>query len=131
MPGVKLRNNTGTLAREISLARIRAIAKSVRFRIDFSPTAESYTLSRESGGSWVTLATSKLSGTDLEAVANFRDTNAVIADWNGAMSVGFGQQGTITLSTPDGTKKKRVVVEPTGRVFTEHSENGGSTWAAE
>ena len=128
MPKVRLNNNTMTLANEVSLSRVRAIAKSSRFRITFNTTADAYTLQRESGGAWVTITTNKVTGSDLLSVANFLDANAVTADWNGSMNVAFGTRGLVTLATPEGDYRKRVAVESSGRVVVERSFDGGSTW---
>jgi prepilin-type N-terminal cleavage/methylation domain-containing protein len=130
MPKVRLNNDTMLLSNDVSLARVRAIAKSTRFRILFDAAADTYRLQQESGG-WVTVTTNKLGGSDLVSVANFRDANAVIADWNGAMSVAFGGQGLITLRSSDGATYKRIAVEPIGRVYVERSTDGGTTWQRE
>ena len=135
IPKVRLGNATVTLANEISLARVRAIAKGSRFRIAFAtaptPAVDSYILQHEVSGAWVPLGTTLLSGTELASVTNFRDANAVIADINGTMSVFFNSQGIVTLTTPDGSHQKRVLVEPVGRVFIERSGDGGTTWFRE
>ena len=128
MPKVRLNNNAMTLSSEVSLARVRAIAKSTRFRIVFHPAAETYDLQRESGGAWVAMATNKVSGSDLVGTANLLQADTLIADWNGSVNVAFGNRGLITLQTPDGAYRKRIAVESTGRVVVERSFDAGATW---
>jgi Tfp pilus assembly protein FimT len=132
MPRIRLGNNASTLANEISLARVRAISKSARFRINFAPAGESYTLERENAPNvWVGMGTTNLTGTDLVSATNFLDANTVIADINGTMSVAFNSQGVVILATPDGFIQKRILVEPIGRVYLERSGDGGSSWTRE
>lgn len=128
LPRVRLNNNTTTLANEVSLSRVRAIAKSTRFRIAFDPAADTYDLQRENAGAWVTMAKNKISGSDLVGVTNLLAANALVADWNGTLSVPFGARGLITLRTPEGSYQKRVVVEASGRVQVERSFDGGASW---
>lgn len=131
MPKIRLNNDTMLLSNEVSLSRVRAIAKSTRFRIAFDTAANSYAIQRESGGVFSTIATNKFNGSKFASIANFTSADEVIADWNGAMSVAYGSQGLITLQTPDGLLQKRIVVEPVGRVTVEKSIDGGATWLAE
>lgn len=135
MPRNRLSNTTSTLANEISLARVRAIAKAARFRITFTlaaaPAPDSYSLWRETSGSWVSITTVRFTDTDLASVTGFLAADEVTADTNGTMSVAFNTQGVIRLSTADGQFQRRILVQPIGRVSVEHSTNGGSTWIAE
>lgn len=135
LPKIRLGNSASTLANEISLARVRAISKGARFRITFAlaaaPAVDSYTLQREISGAWVSVTTTKLTGTELASVTNFRDANEVVADTNGTLSVFFNNQGVVTLTTPDGVTRKRILVEPVGRISLERSANGGATWFRE
>lgn len=131
MPKIRLNNDTMLLSNEVALSRVRAIAKSTRFRLAFSTADNSYAIQRESGGVFSSIATTRLNGSRFVSVANFISANEVIADTNGAMSVAYGSQGLITLKTPDGSIQKRVVVEPVGRVTVEKSPDGGATWMAD
>jgi len=135
MPKIRLNSNTMTLSNEVALSRVRAIAKSARFRLTFDTAADSYAIQRESGGVFSTITTNKLSGSDLVSTANFTAANELVADTNGAMSVAYtssaspsDSKGLITLATPDGALRKRVVVESVGRVTVERSDDGGATW---
>lgn len=132
MPKIRLNSDTMTLSNEVSLSRVRAIAKSTRFRITFSvaPT-NSYTLWREVGGAFSPITTNKMSGSVLASVTNFTSANEVIADTNGAMSVAYGSQGEIVVQTPDGSIQKRVLVEPVGRIIVQKSMDGGVSWQAD
>jgi type II secretion system protein H len=135
LPKIRLGNSATTLANEISLSRVRAISKSCRFRIVFTvataPAVDSYTLQTEKTGVWANVGTTLLTGTDLVSVANFRNPNEVIADTNGTMSIFFDNQGVVTLTTPDGQFRKRILVTPAGRVTLERSSDGGATWFGE
>ena len=131
MPKIRLNNDTMLLSNEVSLSRVRAIAKSTRFRIAFNTAAGSYVLQRESGGVFSTIVTNRLSGSRFVGVTNFTDADQVTADTNGAMSVPYGGEGWITLQAPDGVLQKRVVVEPVGRVTVRKSTDGGATWQAD
>lgn len=130
MPKSKLSNNATTLANEVALTRVRAIAQGIPFRIVFYPGADTYQLQKRVSGSWISMATSSTEGTDITGTANFIAANTLTAATNGTLSVVFNTQATITMMTPDGAFGRRVVVEPMGRVFIEHSENGGATWQA-
>ena len=141
LPKSRLSNRTSTLANEISLARVRAIAKGSCFRITFTlaaaPATDSYTLQRATSGdcsptgAWVPMDTTLLQGTELTSVTNFRYPNMVIAETNGTMSVFFNSQGIVQLATPDGRTRKRILVEPVGRVVIERSSDSGATWFRE
>lgn len=127
MPRIHLNNNTMILSNEVSLSRVRAIAKSARFSILFNPAGDSYIARRESGGAWVAMATSKTTGTDLASVANFRDADTMIADTNGSINVSFNNTAYVILQTPDGEHKKAIAVEPTGRVYVKRWAGGSAT----
>lgn len=131
MPKIRLNSDMMTLSNEVSLSRVRAIAKSSRFRITFDIAADSYAIQREVGGVFSTITTNKLSGSDLASVANFTSAGEVIADSNGAMSVAYGNQGVIIVQTPDGSIRKRVLVEPVGRVIVQKSTDAGVSWQAD
>lgn len=130
LPRMRLSNDVSNLANEISLSRVRAITKSSRFRVTFSPSTDSYFLERETGGAWVRMNSTRTAGTDLVSATNFRDADMVIADINGSMSVAFNNQGVVLLSTPGGQIQKRIKVEPIGRVFVERKGLDG-TWVKE
>lgn len=139
MPRVRLNNTTMILATEVSLMRVRAIAKSARQRMVFtcpgSDCDDGYLIQRESGGSWVTIATSTIANVNLASVENLLTTSGnekyLVADTDGSMNIAFANRGLITLQTPDGYIQKRLAVEPFGRVTTERSGDGGLTWTAE
>ncbi len=131
MPKIRLNKDTMLLSNEVSLSRVRAIAKSTRFRIAFDTAAHSYAIQRESGGVFSTMATTRLNGSKFTSIANFIDADELTADTNGAMSVAYGTQGLITVQTPDGSIMKRIVVEPVGQVSVQKSNDGGATWLAD
>jgi len=137
MPKLRLNNDTMILSNEVSLSRVRAIAKSVRFKVKFNTASNSYALQREIIPTlpalpyFSTITTNNMSGSKFVSVTGFTDADEVIADTNGAMSVSFGGKGYITVKTPDGSIQKRVVVEPVGRVTVERSFDGGTSWQVE
>ena len=152
MPRIKLNNNAMVLSNAIALARVRAISKSSDFRIAFHPSATadasgSYTISKFNG-SWpgVSLGATVMSGTFLGlenpapppaffGAAILPSTPLVPADTldfsgNGQVAnIPLGRLAAIEMRTPDGSARRRVVVEPTGRVTTQRWDSGA--WVEE
>ena len=139
IPRVRLSNATTLLANEVSLLRVRAIAKSVRQRMVFTCPGtdcnDSVAIQKEdSGGNWVTIATNSFSGVNLQSAENLMhfsgDDKYLIADTNGTMNIAFGNLGLITLTTPDGQLRRRLVAASVNET-TERSGDGGGSWVAE
>ena len=137
MPRVRLDNNALLLVNEINLMRREAIAKSTDFRVVFDPGSETYSLQRRDSvtGVWAVIGASRLSGTDLEGVTGFSAPVTLVAQAGGAVNVppvvgGSVNFGYITLQIPDGSRKKRVKVEPLGRVSVQRWQ-GGTSWVDE
>ena len=150
MPRIRLGSNAMVLSNEIALARVRAISKSSDFQIVFNPSPTpdspgSYTPSRYNG-SWpgASLGTTVLSGTFL-GVENpaappayfgavvlpstaLVPANTLYFSGNGQVAnIPLGRQAAVELRTPDGAARKRIVVEPTGRVTTQRWNSGAWT----
>lgn len=124
LPRVRLDNNTSILVNEIGLARRQAIAQSVEYSILFDTSAHSYTLRKREAGAWKSLGTNALNGSHLVGVTGFSSADTLVAQAGGAMNVppsvgGSANYGYITLATPDGSRRRRIRVEPLGRVFAE------------
>ena len=134
---LRLNNDTFTLTNEIALARARSIAKNQEFRITFNPSNDTYTLRNQTEGT--NIAANNTSGEiDLYQVDNLAAKNTLAV-----MPVGkvgrvenssddyedfpIGDVARVYLRTEDGAHRRRVVVEPTGRV---HAERwiGGTSW---
>jgi Tfp pilus assembly protein FimT len=128
VPRVRLNNNVMLLSNEIALARVRAISKSTDYRMIFNtaPGGESYTTWKYQAGGWQSLGETKLTGSDLFSVAGFTVAQTLTASPNGQINVPLNSQAVIELRTPDGVIRKRIVVEPTGRVFVQ--KWNGSEW---
>ena len=130
MPRIKLSNSAMILSNEIALARVRAISKSYDFRIEFDPGAESYTISKFNG-TWQSLGATTISPTDLTSAVILPATALIPANTlyfagNGQVTnVPLGQKAAIELRTADGDDRKRIIVEPTGRMSVERWGNGG------
>lgn len=127
LPRIHLKNDVMLLSNEVALSRVRAISKSLQFRITFDPGANSYALQRASGLGWATIATNKTTGSVIEGVSNFNNANELIADTNGSVSVPFNTTGYIILATPDGQLRKAIAVEPIGRVYVKRWDGGSTT----
>lgn len=135
MPRIRMNNAAATLANQIALTRMTAIAKSTDFRVSFEPASERYFFEKFSGGAWVRYDTATLgSAVDLESVKYADGTTAPAGlqlNASGSTGVPLNKVSVrITLQTPDAAARRRVVVEPTGRIFTERWA-GGTTWAEE
>ena len=138
MPRIRLGNATQTLANELAMARMAAIAKSVDGEATFTKATGSYpgkyAVARNIGGAPY-LQTALGSTTRLESLTYLADgSNApatVQLNANGTTSVPLQKQATvITLATEDGAHRRRVLLWATGRI---HSQKwaGGSTWVAD
>lgn len=133
MPRIKLNAAAQTLANDLAMARMSAIAKSVDGEATFDKDTETYTLARTVGGATYA-RTTLASVVNVESVTYLADgTNAPATlqiNANGTTSVPLLKQAlVVTLATPDGAHKRRVLVWATGRV---HSQKwaGGATWVA-
>lgn len=125
MPRIRLNSNVMVLSNEIALARVRAISKSTDFRIVFDPAGESYTTAKFQGA-WQSLGVTKLDRSDLVSAAGFGVPQTLIAYGNGQINVPLNSQAVVELRTPDGLNRKRILVEPSGRMYVERW--GGSAW---
>lgn len=124
LPRVRLENNTRTLANELILARKQAIAQSLDYSVVFDTVAESYTLWKGAVGAGTLLGTNHLAGSDIVGLSGFSTANRVVAQAGGAMNVplevgGSANVGYVTLQTPDGSRIRRIRVEPLGRIVVE------------
>jgi len=131
MPKIRLGGAVQTLANEIALSRMAAIAKSTEYQVVFDTAGESYSLRQFVGGGWGQNTTTKVGGfADIVSVAYLDGTTAPAALQlyaNGTTSVPMSKQVlTITLQTRDTLVKKRVVVWNTGRVYSE--KWAGNAW---
>lgn len=115
LPRVRLNNQAMILSNEVALARVRAISQSTDYRIVFNPATERYTIWKYAG-SWVSLGDTLLSGTDLFSTSGFTTADTLIVTGNGQANVPLGTQAAIELRSPDGTMRKQLLVEPTGRM---------------
>lgn len=144
MPRIKLGGAASTLANEIAMLRMTAIARSSDAEVRFSPSNETYALVKAIGGT--AYATSALAGNlDLEGLT-YADGAAAAVDAlrlqaNGTIDI--YHSGTrvpwrldlapprneicIVLQTKDGQHKRRVVASMSGRV---HSQKwvGDTSW---
>lgn len=136
VPRVRLNAETMVLSNEIALARTRAIAKSNDARITFHPDGprpaacgenDCYTIDKFEGGAWASLGTTVLRGVDLFSVSGFTPTDTVLlAAGNGQVNVPLNAQAVLELRSPDGLHRKRILVEPTGRMTPQRWN--GSAW---
>lgn len=115
LPRVRLNNQAMVLSNEVALARVRAISQSTDYKIVFSPATERYTIWKFAG-SWVSLGETLLSGIDLTSASGFTTPDTLIVTGNGQANVPLGTQAAIELRSPDGTMRKQLLVEPTGRM---------------
>ena len=129
MPRIRLNNNAMVLSNSIALARVRAISKSTDFRIEFDLANDSYTPSKFQAGAWQSLGVTSLAGTDLVSAAGFNVAQTLIAMGNGQVNVPLNSQAVIELRTPDGSHRKQIVVEPTGRMSVRRWSGG--SWVQE
>jgi Tfp pilus assembly protein FimT len=131
LPRIRLKNDVMLLSNEVALTRVRAISKSLQFRISFKPAGggpyTSYVLERANGLGWTTMATNNTSGSVIESASNFTNADELVADTNGTVSVSFSSTGYIILATPDGLYRKAVAVEPLGRVYVRRWAGGSTT----
>jgi len=147
VPRIQLSNDTVTVANEVALARARAISQNYQTRISFNEAGDSYTLwtgvdtdadgKRDSLQSFST--STAASNIDLHAVQNLGPQNTLVLQPTGEIGrldassnfekMPLGTLGRIHLKTLDDAYQKRVIIEPTGRVYVQRStDNGGSWW---
>lgn len=135
MPRIRLSSDAVTLANEIALSRARAISKNQEFRLIFDAGADSYTLRNETANA--SFATNTVSpDVDLYLVQGLApaDTLAVrpVGSIGRANASGnyenlpLGTVARIHLQTLDGAHRKRIVIEPTGRVHVQRWVTGTS-----
>lgn len=130
MPRVRLAGAATTLANEIAGLRMAAIAKSVDFRILFDPANDRYTFQKWNGASFVTYAASTMKGTDLVSAGGFDPDppgDILVVYGYGGASVQLGSKAVVKLQTPNGDRKKRILVEATGRTVVEKWQGGDDT----
>lgn len=136
MPRIRLNGSTQTLANEIAMSRMSAIAKSTDYGIQFDPVNELYKIGRYVGGTFTPSTTTPFgSFADLESVKYLSDDstapNLLQLNANGTTSVPLQRQAVyVTLQTKDGIVKKRVVIETTGRIYTQKWA-GGTSWVGD
>ncbi len=131
MPRFRLGNAAQTLANELAMARMTAIAKSVDAEAVFDPAADSYALRKSVGGAGY--GGQQFGGfADLESLTYLDGSaapNSVQLHANGATSVPLQEQAlAITLQTKDGAHKRRVLVWVTGRIHSQKLALDGATW---
>ena len=138
MPRIKLGSAAQTLANEIAMARMAAIAKSLEGEVRFDAAGESYSLAR---GGAAYARTSIASFADIEGLTYVNDaaasvsairllSNGTIDIYNGATRVAWRPDLDrtmicIALRTPDGQNRRRVVASMMGRVFTQKWTGSG------
>lgn len=142
MPKVRINNATRTLSNEIAMLRMSAIAKSTWYQVTFDTAAERYTLqqfTRNADNSF-TLKTSGVTTlgptVDIASLRYLSDLSAVSPavvkfNANGTTDVPLAKTAAfVTLATPDGALKRRVVVETTGRIYSQKWTGGPEAVAA-
>lgn len=133
MPRIRLNNSTQTLANEIAMSRMAAIAKSTDYQVVFDPVGERYNIRQFVSGTWLQNATTNIASfADLEGVKYLSDDstapNTLQLNATGTTNVPLSKEAVyITLQTQDGIVKRRVVVWMTGRIATE-KWIGGTSW---
>lgn len=134
MPRIKLGNATHTLANDVAMLRMTAIAKSTDAQLAVNDAADSYSLRKTVGGpSFSTVDVTDFGS--LEGPAYLDGSPAapstVQLNANGTTSVPLQEQAVaITLQTADGTAKRRVLIWSTGRIYSQKWA-GGSNWVEE
>lgn len=154
MPKVRLSGATQTLANEVAMARMSAIAKSSDFGVKISNIdtgSGEYTLGRfDSSNTFIPFATSKIGSSAKIASVRFKSDYAEVPYVgtaptqyyliklyaNGTTSVPMSKEAVyIQLQTADDTVKRRVVVHTTGRISSEKWRGGADSdpgnWKAE
>jgi prepilin-type N-terminal cleavage/methylation domain-containing protein len=139
MPRFRLGTATQTLANELAMARMAAIAKSVDGEAVFNKDTETYTIARTVGGAPYARTTLGSSVSIESLTFGDEDDAGTVApspftlqlNANGTTNVGLQQKALrITLTTDDGTHKRRVLVWATGRIHAQKWA-GGSSWVAD
>lgn len=136
MPSTYLGNATRTLSNQIAMSRMAAIAKSRVYQITFDLTAQKYALEQytmDSPGvfTWKTSGTTFLPAAarleSLNYLSDFSTPGSTIVRFNanGTTNVPLSKQAVlIQLGTADGRAKKRVVIEMTGRIYSQKWTGG-------
>lgn len=142
MPKVRLGNATTKLSNEIAMLRMSAIAKSTWYQVSLNTasTAENYTLAVSNPAppppANVFVTTTLAPSVDIQSVTYITDQTDVPAatikfNANGTTNVPLSKKAAVvTLASPDGTLKKRIVVEMTGRVYSQKWTGGPESLAA-
>lgn len=131
MPKIRLGNATHTLANELAMLRMTAIAKSTAAAASFNDAADSYSLHKTVGGpAFATTSVAGFGSLDAPAYLDGTGTPPATLQINadGTANVPLVEQAVvITLQTADGSTKKRVLIWSTGRI---HSQKwvGGTSW---
>jgi prepilin-type N-terminal cleavage/methylation domain-containing protein len=126
MPRLRLNGDATTLSNEIALARMRAVTKSADVRIVFDAANGKYSIAKYQGGAWASLGTTTLTGSTITDITGFSTPDTLIAYASGGFNIPLNSQAIIELQTADGTFQKRVVVEPSGRMYAERRTAGGA-----
>ena len=138
MPKIRLGNVTRTLANEIAMSRMSAISKSTWYQISFDTTAQSYSLGQFTRNADNSFSMKTSGTTTLPAAVRIENItylgsltaltgNPIVLKFNanGTTDVPLSEQAIfVTLATADGSQKKRVVVEMTGRIYSQKWTGG-------
>jgi prepilin-type N-terminal cleavage/methylation domain-containing protein len=137
VPRIRLNNNTMVLANDIALARVRAISKSSDFSMVFHPDNDRYVIVKSDGGA--NFGETLMSGTNLYNTGFFTPVYAagvfvppiipdpvppsplpaftlIFTSYGQVQNIDLDKQAFIELRTSAGDIRKRIFVEPTGRV---------------
>ena len=136
---IRLGGATQTLANELAMARMAAIAKSIDGEVVVNKDTESYTIARTVGGAPYARTTlgssvgieSLTFGDEDDAGVTAPSPFALHLNANGTTNVALQQKALrIALATGDGAHKRRVLVWATGRIHTQKWA-GGTSWVAD
>lgn len=130
MPRMRLNSNVMVLTNEIALARVRAISKSADFRIVFDTVNDRYTIYKYQT-TWQSLGSTELAGSNLVRADGFGVAQTLIVSPSGQVNVPLNSQAEIEVRTPSGDRRKRLLVEPTGRVAVDRWDPNASAWVRE
>jgi prepilin-type N-terminal cleavage/methylation domain-containing protein len=141
MPRFRLGGAAQTLANDLAMARMSAIAKSVDGEAVIDRNAGRYTLARTVGGAPYATATlgssvvieSMSYGVDDAASGTAAATPLSLhLNANGTTNVTLQQQALrIVLATADGAHKRRILVWTTGRIHAQKWSPAEAAWKAD
>jgi Tfp pilus assembly protein FimT len=123
LPRVRINNNMMLLSNEVAVARVRAISQSTDYKIEFHPDTDRYTIYKYVG-SWVSLGDTVVAGTDLFSATGFTTAQTLIVTGNGLTNVPLSTQAAVEFRSPDGSMRKQLLIEPTGRVLITKWDGG-------